>query len=48
MADHWKYSDEDEIIGVVACKHVPNEETYTEIIDITDKMFDRIKRGRYR
>lgn len=40
MADHWKYSAEDEIIGVVACKHVPNEETYTEIIDITEGLHD--------
>ena len=36
MADCWKSSVEDEFVAVVACKHIPCSESYTEIIDITD------------
>ena len=36
MADCWKAAPEDEIVAVLALKHVPNSETYTEVLDITD------------
>ena len=35
MVDCWKADPEDEIVAVLALKHVPNEKTYTEILDIT-------------
>ena len=36
MADCWKADKEDEMIAVLACKHIPCSERYTEIVDITD------------
>lgn len=39
MADCW-LGKEDEIIAVIACRHVPNSQRYTEILDITDGLQD--------
>lgn len=36
MADCWKAAPEDEIVAVLALKHVPNSESYTEVRDLTD------------
>ena len=36
MCDCWRYDNEDEIIGAVALKHIPNSDKYTEAIDISD------------
>lgn len=36
MVDCWKADARDEIVAVLACRHVPNEETYTEVLDLTD------------
>ena len=36
IADCWLEEDGDEIISIVAAKHIPNSDKYTEIIDITD------------
>lgn len=36
MVDTWKATAEDEIVAVLALKHVPNCETYTEVLDISD------------
>lgn len=36
MASCWCESDEDEIIRVLAIKHIPNSDKYSEIIDITE------------
>jgi len=39
MADCW-IGKEDKIIAVTACRHVPNSQRYTEILDITDGLQD--------
>lgn len=36
MVDCWKAEPEDEIVAVLALKHVPNAEGYTEVLDISD------------
>lgn len=36
MADCWLEEEGDEIIAVVAAKHIPNSEKYSEIVDVTD------------
>lgn len=35
MVDCWKYAPEDEIVAVIACRHVPNAPQYTQVLDIT-------------
>ena len=40
MADCWKIEKEDEFVAVLACKHIPNSEGYTEVLDITDGLQD--------
>lgn len=40
MTDIWKWAKEDEILAVLACKHVPETERYTEVVDITEGMQD--------
>ena len=40
MADCWKRSEEDEIIAVLACHHVPSAQNYTQVMDITDGLQD--------
>ena len=35
MVDCWKETPEDEIVAVLAAKHVPNCEIYTEVLDLT-------------
>ena len=40
MADCWKRSEEDEIIAVLACRHVPSAQNYTQVMDITDGLQD--------
>ena len=37
----WKTSAEDRLLGVVACRRVPGEETLTgEAVDLTDNLYD--------
>lgn len=36
MADCWLEQEGDEMIAVLAAKHIPNSEKYSEILDITD------------
>ena len=40
MVDCWKDSPQDEVVAILACRHVPNEKHYTEILDITDNLED--------
>lgn len=40
MADCWKCEPEDEILSVVACRHIPGSDSYTEIIDISEGLSD--------
>lgn len=41
MTDIWKQEDEDEIIGVLALKRVPNSDKYTgDVIDLTANISD--------
>lgn len=40
MVDCWKSSPEDEIVAVLACRHVPNAGHYTQVLDITDGLAD--------
>ena len=40
MADVWKCAEEDEIVAVLACKHVPGTERYTQVLDITEGLQD--------
>ena len=40
IVDGWFRSEEDELISVVALRHVPCEKRYTEIIDLTDNVSD--------
>lgn len=40
MVDGYWKREGDEIVAVLACKHVPCSERYTEIIDITDGLAD--------
>lgn len=40
IADMWLRDEEDELISVVALKHVPSEKRYTEMIDLTDNIVD--------
>lgn len=40
VADCWLESEDDEIVAVAACKHIPNSESYSEVIDITDGLSD--------
>lgn len=36
MAGCWLEREEDEFLAILAAKHVPNSEKYTEVLDITD------------
>ena len=36
MADCWLQSPEDSFVAVLACRHVPGEAGYTDVVDITD------------
>lgn len=40
MVDCWKRAEEDEIIAVLACRHVPSAQNYTQVLDITDGLRD--------
>lgn len=40
MAECWKAEKEDEFVAVLACKHIPCSEGYTEVLDITDGLQD--------
>ena len=40
MVDCWKRAAEDEIIAVLACRHVPSAQNYTQVLDITDGLRD--------
>lgn len=40
MVDSWKATPEDQIVAVLACRHVPNSEKYTEVLDITGEIRD--------
>lgn len=40
MADAWKWAEEDEMVAVLACKHVPGTETYTQVLDVSEGMQD--------
>lgn len=40
MADCWKRGDEDQIIAVLACRHVPSSQNYTQVLDITGGLRD--------
>lgn len=40
MVDCWKETQEDEIVAILAMKHVPNAESYTEVVDVTDGYAD--------
>lgn len=40
MADCWKAEAEDEIVAVLACRHVPGADTYTQVLDITGGLRD--------
>lgn len=36
LVDCWKATPEDEIVAILACRHVPNEKNYSNVLDITD------------
>lgn len=40
MADSHKKAPDDEILAVIALRHIPNSELYSEAIDITDGLSD--------
>ena len=40
MVDCWKHAKEDEIVAILACKHIPNASGYTDILDITENLED--------
>lgn len=40
VADCWFEEVEDELIAVAACKHIPNSDGYSEVIDITAGLSD--------
>lgn len=42
LVDNWKAKPEDEIVAVLACRHVANNDCYTEVLDITDGYADGV------
>lgn len=41
MVDSWKFTQDDEVLGVIACKHIPNDTRLTgETIDVSSRIKD--------